>query len=125
MAWIKVEVSTPDKPEINHMARLCKAEHGAVFEGWFRLWAWLDGQTADGHERLCTPEACDRISGVPGMGRALAEVGWMEFHDGGALVIGWERHNGQSAKERALTANRVATFRAKTGKDNGYRHWKA
>jgi hypothetical protein len=45
------------------------------------------------------------------MGEALASVGWIMFSDRGAQFPNWERHLAQGAKERALTAVRVARSR--------------
>ena len=124
MPWIKVETNTPDKPEIRHIAKSCGVTVDAAFMGWFRLWVWLDSETADGHVRLCSPEDCDAIARLPGIGRALADAGWLEFSDAGMLVLGWEKHNGAGAKRRAVDAKRQDEHRRKTGKDSGFRPWR-
>lgn len=125
MDWIKVCKNTPDKPEIRHVARATGCTPGDAFAAWFRLWAWLDSATADGHLPLATAEDIDEVARLPGMAKAFAEAGWLELHEpAGIIVINWERHNGASAKRRADAAKRKTEERARTGKDSGYRPWR-
>jgi len=124
MAWIKVETTTPDKPEIRHIARACGVSGGEAFAAWFRLWAWFDSETADGQLPLVTKADCDDVAGLPGIGDALEQAGWVEFHAGGALVIKWDTHNGSNAKLRAVTAKRVNRHRQAGGCESGYRPWR-
>ena len=123
MDWIKVEKNTPDKPEILKAAADCGVEPETAYTGWFRLWAWFDSVTADGHVPHVKPENLDRIAGVPGLSASFASSGWLEFSQDGVLVINWARHNGKNAKQRALHTANQAEQRAK-GRDNGYRPWK-
>ncbi len=112
--WLKVEKETPEKEEIRHIARTCKVSVDTAFASWFRLWRWFDSATADGHFDFLTPNDCDETGRLPGLGRALSEVGWIEFtEDGGALIHNWDRHNGASAKKRALTNRRKVSFRGR------------
>jgi hypothetical protein len=124
MDWIKVCKNTPDKPEIRHVARATGCTPGDAFAAWFRIWAWLDGATADGHLPLATAEDIDEVARLPGMAKAFAEAGWLELHSpAGVTVMRWDTHNGESAKARALSAKRMAHMRHRTGKDSGYRPW--
>ena len=104
--WIKIETHTPDKAEIRHMARLCHCSQAEAFLAFFRVLVWLDEQTEDGQVDFFTAEDADDIAGVKGIGAALAEVRWIMFGPGGAVVANWDRHNGQSAKRRCLDAER-------------------
>lgn len=115
MEWIKIEKGTPDKPAIRHIARACGVSRGDAFLGWFRLWAWFDTSTADGIIPHMTADDCDDVSGVPGMGAALIEVGWCAFSDAGCQVAGWEKHNGRSAKQRSVNGRCMARLRAERG----------
>jgi hypothetical protein len=108
MAWIKVETHTPDKQKMRNIARICGVRRSDAFMGWFKLWAWFDGETGDGFISGLTPGDCDEVSGVNGMGKALEEVKWVEFSEGGGMIMSWERHNGESAKRRATDAQRKA-----------------
>lgn len=111
--WLKVEVGTPDKPAIKQVARMCGCSTAEAFLAWFRLWSWFDSLTEDGTLFFVKPEDCDEQAGLQGLAAALVSVRWLEFDDRGAVVIGWEKHNGTTAKSRANTAKRVAKFRSK------------
>jgi len=124
MSWIKVDVTTCDKVKIIHIARACGVRVNEAFGAWFRLWAWFDGVTEDGRLDFLRPEDCDAKAGLNGIGAALADVGWIEFGERGAIIIGWEKHNGKSAKKRALAADRKRCERERTGEDSGYRPWR-
>jgi hypothetical protein len=104
MAWLKVEENTPAKPEIKKIAADCGVSNEVAFARWFRLWAYLDRTTADGWVPFLTTKGCDEEAGLPGIGQSLASVGWIEFSKEGAFVMNWDRHNGKSAKSRALHA---------------------
>ena len=112
--WMKVEKATPDKSEIREIAEKCRVSEGDAFLGWFRVWCWLDGATATGHLPRLSQKDCDFFGRLPGLGQALAECGWIEFYaDGSAIVRNWDRHNGDSAKKRALANWRKARFRGR------------
>ncbi len=119
MSWIKVDVTTCDKVKIIHIARACGVRVNEAFGAWFRLWAWFDGVTEDGRLDFLKPEDCDAKAGLNGIGAALSDVGWIEFGERGAIIIGWDKHNGKSAKKRAMTALRVAAYKARGAAENG------
>lgn len=119
MAWIKIDVTTCDKTEIMHIARSCGVSVNEAFGAWFRLWAWFDGVTEDGRMDFLKKEDCDMKAMLPGIGAALEDVGWIEFGERGAIIVGWEKHNGKSAKRRAETARRVAAFKARGETERG------
>jgi hypothetical protein len=110
--WIKVEKATPDKSKIQDIAEMCHVSMDTAFVAWFRVWCWLDGETDTGHLERWTPAKCDYTGRVPGLGHALAAVGWVEFTaDGGAIIHNWNQHNGVSAKKRTLTNRRKVQWR--------------
>ena len=118
--WMKVEKATPNKQKMRSIARICGVSRHEAFGAWFDLMCWFDGETADGHLEKLSPEDCDEIGGLPGLGKAMADVGWLEFTaDGGAIVCNWDEHNGASAKKRALTNRRVAMLRVRTAQRTG------
>jgi len=59
------------------------------------------------------PEDIDRHVGVAGFGSAMQEVGWLLVDDNGVLFPNFDRHNGTSAKSRALTTERKRTQRVR------------
>ena len=124
--WIKVEKATPDKPEIRHIARACEVSIGEAFAAWFRLWCYLDCATADGEVRFLKPEDCDDVARLPGIGEALSHdhgCGWIVFHARGATVANWDRHIGESAKQRALATDRKRKQRRETTDKKDHSRW--
>lgn len=125
--WIKVESATPDKPELSIMADSLGIDQDAVFGKLFRVWAWADQNididgNGEGNDDSVTVRVTktliDRIALCPGFAAAMQAVGWL-LDDGGEMTLpNFRRHNGKSAKNRSVTAKRVAKFKNK-GNDKG------
>ena len=116
MRWIKIDVDTPSKPAIVRLANDCGVSRGDAFLAFFRLYSWLDEQTADG-TLYADPEEVDAVARLPGAATSLANSGWLAFAaDGRLTVSNWQEHNGQSAKRRALDAKRQNERREKNRK---------
>ena len=126
--WIKFETSTSDKPEVWAMASELGIDADAVVGKLLRVWSWFDEQTPDGNavsvtsalaERYqsvtasVTKTLLDRRVGVTGFCDAMISVGWMIESDGVISLPNFDRHNGKTAKSRALTAKRVANHKTK------------
>ncbi|MEX3004198.1 DnaT-like ssDNA-binding domain-containing protein [Serratia fonticola] len=114
-SWIKVEVITPDKPEVFQLSEIMNLDPDAVLGKLVRLWAWADQQTIDGNAKCnaasVTKNAVDRITFVSGFADALISVGWLAFNGETLIFPNFERHNGNSSKKRALTNDRVTKSR--------------
>ena len=111
MRWIKIDVDTPNKPAIVRLANDCGCTRGDAFLAFFRLYSWLDEQTADG-VLYADPEEVDAVARLQGAASSLANSGWLTFaQDGRLTVSNWQEHNGQSAKRRAMDAVRKAMKR--------------
>lgn len=125
MAWIKVEDTTPDKPEVIGIADILGIDQDAAFGKLVRIWIWADQQTyngnAGGNGVSVTRAFLDRCACVTGFANAMVKVGWLLLNDDGSLIFpNFDRHNGETAKQRALASKRVAIHRAKSnGKRNG------
>jgi hypothetical protein len=117
--WIKLEAVTPDKPEIYGISERLGCSHGDAFLACVRLWIWADQQSLKGDAIAVTKAAIDRIGGLPEFTEALADVGWLKDKNGRVTIPNFERHNGQTAKDRALTAKRMAAHRARNGYGSG------
>jgi len=116
--WIKIEAVTPGKPEVDMIAELLGVTVNEVIGGLVRLWIWADQQTIDGNARSVTKSAIERNSGVTGLADAMLHpaVCWLEADEsGGFRFPNFERHNGQTTKQRALTAKRVAAHKQRKG----------
>lgn len=61
-SWIKVEVITPDKPEIFQIAEILGIDPDAVLGKLVRIWAWADQQTIDGNAGSVTKGVLDRLA---------------------------------------------------------------
>lgn len=116
MAWLKIEHETPEKPEVIAIASMLDLSPDEAFGVIFRMWRWFDTHTRDGNARSVTSALLDKLLGVTGFAEAVASVGWLVVTDNGLQLPNFERHNGQTSKERALTAKRVAKCK---GSGNG------
>ena len=105
--WIKIETTTPDKPEVVAMAaRLKMRDPDTVVGKLVRLWAWADANSVDGHEISITRAFVDRLTACKGFAAAMESVGWLEGADMLLSFPGFARHNGDSAKKRAGEARK-------------------
>lgn len=117
MRWIKIDVDTPQKPAIVRMAHDCGCSRGDAFLAFFRLYSWLDEQTADG-SLFADPEEVDAVARLKGAAASLASSGWLSFSaDGRLTVTNWQEHNGASAKARALHAKRQNEYKDRKRRD--------
>lgn len=114
-----MECSTPDKPEVLAITSAMGWDDPDITVGkLFRLWCWFDQQTTDGNAARVTSALLDRVVGVTGFVQAVADVGWLTINEDGISLNNFDRHNGETAKQRALTAKRVAEHKA-NAKGNG------
>lgn len=111
--WLKFEKATPDKPEVFAIAARLGIDPDAVVGKLIRVWSWFDTHTVDGNAVGVTPELLDRIAGATGFVTAMQESGWVVVSEDGVSLPNFDRHNGETAKKRALTAKRVAHHRSK------------
>lgn len=121
--WLKFECSLPEKPETLAIT---------VAMGWddpdltvgklMRLFRWFDQQTIDGNAPSVSAALLDRIIGVTGFVQAVADVGWIVIEEGSIHLANFDRHNGATAKSRALGAKRTAKSKSNAsgnGQGNG------
>lgn len=113
--WIKVEHITPDKPEIVAIAAALNLDQDAVFGKCIRFWIWADQQSVFGDALSVTENFLDRITCCPGFAKNLEKVGWLKSRKGGYTLPHFDRHNGQSAKTRSLTSERMRKKRDAMG----------
>lgn len=111
--WIKVECSTPDKPEVFRAARKLDIDRDQVLGLLLRLWAWFDQNSVDGHVDGVTSTDVDGLVGFDGFCNAIRDVGWLEFDDDEETITlpNFDRNNGETAKKRALKNKRQARWR--------------
>tara|TARA_Y100000310_G_scaffold312646_2_gene360151 strand:- start:247 stop:930 length:684 start_codon:yes stop_codon:yes gene_type:complete len=104
--WIKIENVTPDKPEVYRIAEALNMDADSALGKLVRIWVWADQQTYDGHAASVTKTLLDRVAGVTGFANAMEKVGWLNAHEGIFTFPNFDRHNGDTAKTRALSTKR-------------------
>lgn len=118
--WIKFELTTLDKPEVCQIGDLADIDPDAVVGKLMRVWGWFDQQTEDGNAPSVSKKLLDRQVGVTGFCEHMKSVGWMVESEGVISLPHFERHNGKTAKNRLLTAKRVANHKSANGKSNAH-----
>ena len=63
--WIKVEHTTPDKPEVVKLAGILGIDQDAVVGKLLRLWIWADQQSVSGNAITVTNSFLDRLYSAP------------------------------------------------------------
>lgn len=116
--WIKFELTTMDKPEVCQIADLVDIDPDAVVGKLMRVWGWFDQQTENGNAPSVSKKLLDRMVGVTGFCEHMKSVGWMSEADGLISLPHFDRHNGKTAKNRLLTAKRVANHKSANAKAN-------
>lgn len=111
--WIKFEANTPEKPEVFAItASMGWNDPDLTVGKLLKIWRWFDQQTLDGNAPSVTLALLDCISGVTGFAKAMCDVGWLKTGDSGLMLPNFSRHNGKTAKQRCLTAKRVANHKS-------------
>ena len=111
--WIKVDATLPDKPEVFAIAEYLGIDPDAACGKLVRIFVWANQQSRDGHAGSVTKMGLDCVARVTGMSNALIAVGWLKETPQGLIFTNFERHNGESAKKRALANRRKAESRRK------------
>jgi hypothetical protein len=114
--WIKLEAATLEKPEVMRMARLLQLPREHVIGLLIRFWVWLDKNCVDGVVDGVESLDVDDLMTCPGLSACLKDVGWVQINDQARVltVINFMRHNGETAKKRALKNERQSRWRAKS-----------
>lgn len=119
MSWLKIDATTPDKPEVWAMAAILGLDRDAIFGKLFRVWKWFDEHTRNGNAAFVTTALVDSIAGVEKFSDAMISVRWLHVENDGVSMPHFDRHNGKSAKKRALTSRRVAQHKAESRNAKG------
>ena len=108
--WIKWEKGLLRKPEVMTIAGELGVSDYHAAAVCMAVWEWADDVTIDGNIKA-KPEVVDKVSYQPGLAKAMQDVGWLTVVKDGIRFPNYDRHNGRTAKERALDANRKAMGR--------------
>lgn len=108
--WLKMELSTPEKPEVHAIAAELGITPEEAIGRLFLVWRWFDQQSRDGYAPV-TLAALSKIAGLAGFAESMEKQAWLSTGKKGVTVNNFDRHNGKSAKTRALTKNRMQRYR--------------
>ena len=111
--WIKLRHDIFDDPDVRRLGRLTGLDQDQVVGKVARLWSWADRHGVNGRLDAELEDVDDQVGKV-GFGAALVSVGWLESQEAGIVIPNWERHFSDSAKVRALAANRAEKHRNAT-----------
>lgn len=111
--WIKIETTTPDKPEVSIIAQSTRLDPDAVVGKLLRIWCWADSNSIDGEAIQVTDSFIDRMARHKGFTTAMRSAGWVTGESGNITFPGFSRHNGATAKARASTTKRVSRSRTR------------
>lgn len=109
--WIKVRTDLHEQREVILAARKLGLPALHVAGAFIRFWGWADGQTTDGDLPGVQPPDIDALVAIPGFAAAAQSAGWLVADDRGCIIPNHHRHNGESAKRRALATERKAAER--------------
>jgi hypothetical protein len=116
--WIKIEITTPDKPEVVAMATHLRVDQDAVVGKLLRLWGWANLNSENGEALPITEAFVDRLTNQRRFASALRHVGWLTGTDGALCFVNFDRHNGSSAKARAIANRKKSGQRARNSGTN-------
>lgn len=111
--WIKMRIDLAEDPAVIGMAEALGLDEFAVVGRLHGLWGWADSQSRDGHARGVTEKWIDRKVQRDGFAAAMVAAGWLLLKDGGIEFPNFDRHNGETAKQRGLATNRKKKSREK------------
>jgi hypothetical protein len=117
--WIKWSKGLTRKMEILQMSARLHIAPAHAAGTLMQLMEWVDENVSvfdsDGNAHVTLgplqSSALDVTLGVSGFMEAMAEVGWIRIENDDLVFVHAERHNGKTAKARALTKERVAAHR--------------
>lgn len=109
--WIKFEKATLDKPEIWAIASELDIDPDAVIGKLLRVWAWFDEHTDNGNAPSVTKKLLNAKVNEVNFCETVINSGWMCEKDGFIWLPNFDRHNGVTAKRRALSTRRVQKHR--------------
>lgn len=109
--WIKMRMDLPEDPAVIRLSEAVSIDPYGVVGRLHKLWSWADRQSRDGHAVGVTEKWIDRYVECDGFAKAMCEAGWLMFENGGISFPNFDRHNGKTAKTRALAADRQRNAR--------------
>lgn len=109
--WIKMRTDLGRDPAVIALCDLLARERNCIIGALHTLWSWADEQTHDGNAVGVTEKWIDAHVCVTGFAQAMVKVGWLYLTEHGVSIPRFDKHNGESAKKRALSNKRVKRYR--------------
>lgn len=109
--WIKMRMDLAADPAVIGIAAALGCSENEVVGMLHRFWSWANAQSRDGHASSVTKNWIDRYVQHDGFADQLEKVGWLIVENGGISIPNFGRHNGKSAKKRALEQERQQKHR--------------
>lgn len=116
-AWIKMRMGLRTHPKVVRMASALKADRYRVIGGLHAVWCLADEHTEDGSLPGYTLAALDDSIGWPGFSQAMKDIEWLTEEPQRIVLPRFDEHNGESAKRRALDAQRKRSVRKTSALD--------
>jgi len=110
--WIKIRTDLSDDPDVYRLSEILSLDCPTVVGHLVAFWGWMDRHTVDGKRLSLSDKVIDKRISLDGFAAALKEIGWLEGENGDLELPNFERHNGTSAKARALEAEAKRIRRA-------------
>jgi len=113
--WIKMRLDLAEDPAVIEMADELGVREETVVGYCHAFWCWASRQCHDGRVTGVTLTSLGRVLSLPGFPEILVKVGWLKYQESGLKPVleipHFERHLSESAKTRALAANRKSRQR--------------
>jgi DNA replication protein DnaT len=114
--WIKTETHIHEKVEVAMIAEHTGLDLDAVVGKLVRVWAWASRNCyADGVTDVTALRVIREITRCDVFDEAMVKCGWLTIKGDKITFANFDRHNSQSAKERALASRRMAKKRSHGG----------
>jgi DNA replication protein DnaT len=110
--WIKTETHIHEKVEVAAIAEHTGLDPDAVVGKLVRVWSWASRNCyADGVTDVTALRVIREITRCETFDEAMVKCGWVAIKGDKITFANFDRHNSQSAKERALAARRMSKKR--------------
>jgi hypothetical protein len=110
--WIKVENHLHEKIEVAAIAEHTKMDIDTVVGKLLKVWAWASRNCyADGVTSVTALRVIREITSCGVFDEAMQNCGWIRIKGEKIEFPNFDRHNSQTAKDRALAGARMAKKR--------------
>ncbi len=106
-----MRVDLSDDPAVITMAAKLSVSEYLIVGALHKFWSWADKHTTDGKAVGITLNWINRYIMLPDFAESLISVGWLIEISEFISIPKFKKHNGETAKTRAETKNRVKKHR--------------